>query len=92
MLLSRRIPDGIYSVYWKMPNAAEQQAGFLATVEHLLDPAHASFHLTQKWYKRDFNRRFYRGRIRIRYGDYVFIDALDGVTKTPKSTHAVKRS
>lgn len=69
--------------------AAEQRAILLATIQHLLHCAPASIHRNQKRLRKDLDQRLGKRSKRIRTGDYLFFDFLEGFTKTSKLGHAV---
>lgn len=92
-MLNQRIPDVTLQSEGstgKMYFATEQRTKFLATLQRPSDCAGTSFQQTQVGYKKDFKMHFCKGLERTRPGDYFFIDVLHGVTKTPKSGHAVE--
>lgn len=74
----------------EMLTAAEQQAGFLSTLQHSLDRSCVSLQLPHDCYKRDLDRRLCKVREMVKIVDYVFIDVLDGATKTLELGYAVK--
>lgn len=71
-------------------NAVAHRDGFLATLQHSIDCARASLHLTHGHNKRMFNRRLCNGRENIKTGDFAGFDIRESGTKTLKLRHAVK--
>lgn len=74
-----------------MLGATDQSAGFLSKLLHPLNRARASLQHAQKRYERDFDRRLWRGREKIRTGHYAFIDISNGFTLTPKLENSVEK-
>lgn len=69
----------------------KQKVGFLATLQHSLDSARVFLQLTQKVYKKDFERRLRKGLEKIWTDDNIFPDVSDDVTKTSMMGHALER-
>lgn len=70
--------------------SAENRAVLLAKIHHLLNSARDSLQRCRKHYKRDFDRCLRKTFERINTEDYLLIDVLDRVNKTPKLEHAIQ--
>lgn len=75
----------------KILTASEQQAEFLATLQHSCHCACNFFHLTKRNYKWDFERRLRWDRGRIGTDDFVLNDVSNSVTEAPKLEHVAER-
>lgn len=73
----------------KTLTAAKQRAAFVATLQHSLCCARASFRHTKERCKRDFDKRLREGHDMVRTSDNLFIVISHNVTKTSKLIHAV---
>ena len=87
LVLSRPPPAFTLAHPTSRPKPSQDvRADFLKRLDESFTRASKSLQAVQARYKRDFDKRVKTTKKRIRVGDFVYLDATDGVTKPGKLT------